>query len=334
MNRLLLATMLAILPAGTALADGGHQHHAPAVPTLKNQITTRISITDDAVTLTFGPIDLPSAHEGELAASLPKHIFQLPEDKYLTGYKSEVFTKDGTPLPQNYLHHILMMNNDKPSVSCDGEPLFFAGAGLEMTEARFPDGYGVKLEKGKHLMSVVAFYHKAPPTKDVMARFTMYTAPKGKPMKEMDVYQVGVNIVCYSKFAQRGPDQTDEGIEVKPGVTVHSAPLKFNMDGCVKFAYPHGHDQLLLIALDNKTTKKTLLRTVPDVESDGNFRAFQPHQVYKDERGFSVNTRDEYEMTMVYHRPLHDPVEGHGMGNYLLYMTPGTCPGDASASVH
>ena len=38
-----------------------------------------------------------------------------------------------------------MLNNDKPSVSCDGEPLFFAGAGLEMTEARFPDGYGVKL---------------------------------------------------------------------------------------------------------------------------------------------------------------------------------------------
>jgi len=210
--------------------------------------------------------------------------------------------------------------------------LFFAGAGLEMTEARFPEGYGVKLGKGKHLMSVVAFYHKAPPTKDVMARFIMYTTKKNKPVKEMDVYQVGINIVCYSKFSQRGPDQTDEGIEIKPGVSVHSAPLKFNMDGCVKFAYPHGHDELLLITLDNKTTKQTLLRTVPDVGMDGTFLAFQPHQVYKDAQGFSVNTKDEYEMTMVHHHPIHNPNVQHGMGNYLLYMTPGECAGQNVAS--
>ena len=135
MNRLLVTALLLLTPSGAAFADGGHQHHAaPAVPTLKNQVTTRINITEDAVVMTFGPIDLPSAHEGDLAASLPKHVFQLPEDKYLTGYKSEVFTAEGKPLPQNYLHHILLMDNDQPSVSCDGEPLFFAGAGLEMTE--------------------------------------------------------------------------------------------------------------------------------------------------------------------------------------------------------
>jgi len=257
---------------------------------------------------------------------MPKHVFQLPKDMYMVGYKSSVFTKDGKPLPRNYLHHILMLNNDKPSVSCPGEPLFFSGAGLEMTEAKFPDGYGVKLGKGQHLMSVVAFYHKAPPTKDVMASFTMYMAPESAPVKEMDVYQVGVNVVCYSKFAQRGPDQTDEGIEIKSGVQVHSAPLKFSMDGCVKFAYPHGHDELLLIALENKTRKETLLRTVPDVALDGTFLEFQPHQVYKDGQGFSVTKDDDYEMVMVHHHPLQKQEVQHGMGNYLLYMTPGTCP--------
>ncbi|HXF92683.1 MAG TPA: hypothetical protein VNK46_07985 [Nitrospiraceae bacterium] len=309
---------------GSVSASDDHDHHA--VPTLNNQTTTRVTITDDAVTLTFGPIDLPSDHDGELAASMPKHIFQLPKDMYMIGFKSEVFTKDGKPLPKNYLHHILMLNNDRPSVSCPGEPLFFGGAGLEMTEARFPDGYGVKLAKGQHLMSVVAFYHKAPPTKDVMASFTMYMAPHGTPIKEMEVYQVGVNIVCYSQFGQRGPDQTDEGIEIKPGVHVLSAPLKFRMDGCVKFAYPHGHDELLLIALENRTAGRTLLRTVPDVAQDGTFLEFRPHQVYRDAGGFSVNTKDDYEMVMVYHHPLHNPNIQYGMGNYLLYMTPGTCP--------
>jgi hypothetical protein len=102
---------------------------------------------------------------------------------YMVGFKSAVFTQEGKPLPRNYLHHILMLNNDKPSVSCPGEPLFFSGAGLEMTEAQFPEGYGVKLSKGQHLMSVVAFYHKAPPTKNVMATFTMYMAPEDRPVK-------------------------------------------------------------------------------------------------------------------------------------------------------
>ena len=324
-----LTLMLSLMSAGAALADGNHQHGGQA-PTLEEK--TKVTLEGNTLTLTFGPMNLPTGHDGDLAASIPKHIFQVVKDRHMVGYKSAIFTKDGKPLPRQWLHHVLLMNLDKDSVSCPGEPLFFAGAGMEMTETKFPAGYGVRLEKDKKLMVVVAFYHKALPTKDVMATFTMELAPEEAPVQDMEVYQVGVNIVCYSKFDQRGPNQTDEGIIINPGLQVQAAPLKFNMDGCVKFAYPHGHDQLLLIALDNKTTKQTLLRTVPDVEPDGNFRAFQPHQVYKDERGFSVNTRDEYEITMVYHRPLHNPEEGHGMGNYLLYMTPGTCPGDASVS--
>lgn len=323
MYRPILATLLMLACAGPSNASGNHDH---AVPTLKGQAKTEVTIDGNRVTLTFGPIDLPSGHDGDLAASMPKHVFQLPKDMHLVGYKSAVFTKDGTPLPQNYLHHILLMNLDKESVSCTGEPLFFAGAGLELTEARFPEGYGVKLDKDKKLMAVVAFYHKVPPTKDVMASFTMEMAPEGTPIQEMDVYQVGVNVVCYSKFGSRRKDETDEGIEIPSGVSVLSAPLKFRMDGCVKYAYPHGHDELLLIALENKSTKQTLLRTVPDVAPNGTFLAFRPHQVYNDARGFSVNSRDDYEMIMVHHHPLHNPQVLHGMGNYLLYMTPGDCP--------
>lgn len=330
MTHLLLIVALWAAWTGPAFASEMHDH---GIPTLSNQTKTTVSMQSNTMTLTFGPIDLPSSHDGELAASMPKHIFEVPKDRYLVAFRSAVFTKEGTPLPRQYLHHILLINVDKQSVSCPGEPLFFAGAGLELTEARFPEGYGVKLDKGKKLMAVVAFYHKAPPTKDVIATFTMELAPEGTAVQPMEVYQVGVNVVCYSKFGKRAKDETDEGMEIKPGVHVLSAPLKFLMDGCIKFAYPHGHDQLLLIALENKTARQTLLRTVPDVAPDGTFLAFQPHQVFKDTRGIPVNTRDEYEMTMVYHHPLHDPQVQHGMGNYLLYMTPGACPAEATASL-
>ncbi|MCZ6513773.1 MAG: hypothetical protein O6857_07590 [Nitrospinae bacterium] len=324
-----ILAILILTGASPVLADGGHHHE---VPTLSAKTKTVVTMKDQTLTVTFGPIDLPVGHSGDLAASMPKHTFELPEDMYLVGYKANVYLQDGTPLPQQYLHHILLMDNNKESVSCPGEPQFFAGAGMEMTEARFPKGYGVKLGKGHKLTALVAFYHKVPPTRNVMASFTMQIAPKGSHVEPMEVYQVGVNIVCFSKFGKRAKDETDEGMLIRPGVDVRSAPLKFSMDGCTKFAYPHGHDQLLLIALENITTGKTLLRTVPDVALDGAFKAFQPHQVYKNAAGFAVNTRDEYVMTMVHHKALDDKREQYGMGNYLMYMTPGPCPSDQSAS--
>lgn len=315
-----------LLAGGTAWAHGEHEGHgAQAVPQLEGRPTTAVTYADNRLTVTFGPVDLPSSHDGELAASLPKHVFEVPEDMALVAFTSAVFTKDGTPLPRQYLHHILLINLSRESRSCPNEPLFFSGAGMEMAEARFPEGYGVPLAKGQKVMAIVAFYHGAPPTKDVMASFTMEMAPKGTAVRPMEVYQVGVNVVCYSQFSKRRSDETDEGIEVRPGVQVDRAPLRFTMDGCVRFAYPHGHDQVLLIALEDKTAGRTLLRTVPDVEPDGSFRSFLPHQLFRDARGFDVATSHEYEILMVHHRPLHDPRVNHGMGNYLLYMTPGAC---------
>jgi hypothetical protein len=38
-------------------------------------------------------------------------------------------------------------------------------------------------------------------------------------------------------------------------------------------------------------------------------------------------------MVMVHHHPLQKREAQHGMGNYLLYMTPGACPSTASASL-
>ncbi len=324
MRRIAVLLCLVVLIPSSALSDsGGHGHHATEASTKE---ATKVTLDQDALTLTFGPIDLPAGHSGELASSLPIHFFKAPKDMVVTGYRSRIFTKDGRELPGQYLHHILLQNLEEKSLSCPGEPTYFAGAGIEITDAKFPAGYGVPIKKGSKLVAVIAFYHKVPPTKDAIATFTMDLAPEGAEVKPVKAYTVGVNVVCYSQFSKRPSNQTDEGIELKVGlVQVDSKPLKFTVDGCVKYAYPHGHDGLLLIALDNKTTNETLLRSVPDVDSNGNLRGFLPHQVYSDTRGFSVNTKDEYEMTMVYHLNRQESVDLHGMGNYLLYVMPGAC---------
>ena len=317
----LCASLFVVSPA---LADtNSHAGHS-AAPTSKG--TTKVTLENNTLILTFGPIDLPAGHSGELASSLPIHFFKAPKDMVVTGYRSRIFTKDGRELPGQYLHHILLQNLEEKSLSCPGEPTYFAGAGIEVIDAKFPPGYGVPIKKDSKLVAVVAFYHKVPPTKDAIATFTMDLAPEGAEVKPVKAYTVGVNVVCYSQFSKRPSNQTDEGIELKVGlVQVDSKPLKFTVDGCVKYAYPHGHDGLLLIALDNMTTNETLLRSVPDVDSTGNLRGFLSHQIYSSTKGFPVNTKDEYEMTMVYHLNRQENVDLHGMGNYLLYVMPGPC---------
>ena len=324
MLRLTLILCASLLGVSPAFADTIPHGHPPAAPQAK--ATTTVTLTDNSMVLTFGPIDLPAGHSGELASSLPIHFFQAPKDMHVTGYRSRIFTKDGKDLPGQYLHHILLQNLEEKSLSCPGEPTYFAGAGIEITDAKFPSGYGVPIKKNSRLVAVVAFYHKVPPTKDVMATFTMDLAPDGATIKPVKAYTVGVNVVCYSQFEKRPSNESDEGRELKTGVVqVDSKPLKFTVDGCVKYAYPHGHDGLLMIALDNKTTNKTLLRSVPDVEENGNLRGFLPHQVYSNTKGFPVNTKDDYEMTMVHHLTRQETVDLHGMGNYLLYVSPGAC---------
>lgn len=71
----ILPVLAALAFRPVALADGGHDHQA--VPTRKNQTPPSVTIIDNTVTLTFGPITLPTSHDRELAASMPKHHFQL-----------------------------------------------------------------------------------------------------------------------------------------------------------------------------------------------------------------------------------------------------------------
>ena len=324
MLRLTFIMCASLLGTSPVFADALPHPHPPAEPQAK--AVTTVTVKDNALVLTFGPIDLPTGHSGELASSMPIHFFKAPKDMHVTGYRSRIFTKEGKELPGQYLHHILLQNLEEKSLSCPGEPTYFAGAGIEVTDAKFPTGYGVPIKKNSRLVAVVAFYHKVPPTKDVMATFTMDLAPDGAGIKPVKAYTVGVNVVCYSQFGKRPANESDEGRELKAGVVqVDTKPLKFTMDGCVKYAYPHGHDGLLLIALDNKTTNQTLLRSVPNVESNGYLRGFLPQQVYSNTKGFPVNTKDEYEMTMVHHLNRQEQVDLHGMGNYLLYVSPGSC---------
>ena len=62
-----VACALALVLTSTALAGGTHGAHE--VPQLLAQPKTTVTYEGNRVTVTFGPVDLPSGHDGELAAN-------------------------------------------------------------------------------------------------------------------------------------------------------------------------------------------------------------------------------------------------------------------------
>lgn len=70
--RSIMTFLLGTALAAPAFGAGNHNHQA--VPTLQGQTTTAVTVLGNTVTLTFGPIDLPAAHDGDLAASIPLRL--------------------------------------------------------------------------------------------------------------------------------------------------------------------------------------------------------------------------------------------------------------------
>lgn len=312
-----LATVLIVVFVGHDIAEASKE--PASVPTLIGQTKATVTFAPDSITLTFGPFSL-SDHPHAL---MPKYVFEAPKDMFLTSYTAKFSTSRGKDIPRRYIHHILLSKLAEVNSACPGTLNFFAGMGFELTEAVLPTGYGVKLTKGEKIMALVALHEHLPPVDDAVVTLFLHLAPDGSELQPLQTYHIGVNIGC--RIDDMAQDETEHGIKLPQGVLVRAVPVKFSIEGCVKYAYPHGHDQLVLMALENKTKRRTLLRTVPNVSSDGALQFFSADQVYSSNIGFPVNTTDTYEVTMIYHLALEDASELYGMANYNLYLTPGQC---------
>jgi hypothetical protein len=297
-----------------------------AIPALEGQAPTSIHQTESDLELIFGPVDLSVPFDGHPASVMPRLTFELERDIAIIGYSATVSASGGTPIAQKYLHHISVLNLDKASSFCKGAKSLVAGAGMEMNEVRFPAGYAIHLKKGTRLMGLASFYHGMPPLKGAVATLRLRVAAPHKSFLPLETYHVSVNVDCFTDSPLPGRPETDEGIVLSQGLAVHTRSVHFSMGGCVKLVSPHGHDHLVLMTLENKTKRRTLLRTVPTVQRDGSLMAFRDDQVYADSAGFDVTPDDEYSMMMVYYRSLEDRSTHHGMADYLMYMTPDPCP--------
>src|SRR5437879_13594886 len=105
MARIALILSVLFFVASPVFAESNSHGHAAAA--FQPKSTTTVALQGDSLVLTFGPIDLPAGHSGNLASGLPIHSFKAPKALPVTGSRSPIFTKAGKELPGQYLHHFL-----------------------------------------------------------------------------------------------------------------------------------------------------------------------------------------------------------------------------------
>src|SRR5947208_17041693 len=83
MRRIAVWLCAFLFVASPALADSnGHTGHTTDFP---SKGTTKVTLEGNNLILTFGPIDLPAGHSGELASSLPVHFFKARSEERRVG---------------------------------------------------------------------------------------------------------------------------------------------------------------------------------------------------------------------------------------------------------
>ena len=78
MLRIILVLSVLFFVASPVLAESNSHSHAPTE--FQPKAITTVTLHDNSLVLTFGPIDVPAGHSGDLASSLPIHSFKAPKD--------------------------------------------------------------------------------------------------------------------------------------------------------------------------------------------------------------------------------------------------------------
>ena len=230
--------------------DNGHTGHTTDFP---SKGTTKVTLENNTLVLTFGPIDLPAGHSGELASSLPIHFFKAPKDMVVTGYRSRIFQKMEGSFPASTSITFCCKILKRRACRVRESPRTLPVPVLRSLTQNSRPATACRSKKAASWSPSLRFYRKVPPTKDAIATFTMDLAPEGAEVKPVKVSHRRRQCGSATANSQTAFESNRRGHRAQGRlVQVDSKPLKFTVGQMVvKYAYPHGHDGLLLIALDD-----------------------------------------------------------------------------------
>lgn len=250
-------------------------------------------------------------HAGHEHHSETLNRFEWPVDGWVRGALVECRAADGTPLPQALVHHLTLINFDRPQLVHAGVERVWA-AGAETAPVMLPAGIGVPLERGTAMGLVVAYAGSAvPPGTEVAVRLRW--TPQNTVPRPVSLIPLALDV--------SGHIGASPSYDLAPGHSERTLEFTLPLAGRMLAAGGHLHDYATELRLEEVATGRVLVRLVPSRDADGHVRAVPQKLFGISGAGRELKAGVRYRLVSVYDNPGELIVDG-AMGEMGIVFVP------------
>lgn len=265
----------------------------------------------------LGPVYLP-AHMPHMRA--PVQFMEVPFDGWLHGFSWDLVDREGRPLPDEFLHHVNIIDVDHREVFSPIARRILA-AGRETEAESLPGILGVPVNRGDR-WAIVAMFANPTDTDHPRARLRVtleYSTEEGRLVDPRNVFPFYTDVM---------PPVGPKSFPVPPGRTEESWTGSPVVDARILALGGHLHDYGTELRLEDTETGEVLWRVEPETSA-------RPHHVVRVpvsqlwmKAGIPVKDEKSYRVVAVYENPTGRPAPDGGMGVVagVVLADPGNFP--------
>lgn len=306
----------------------------PAPPDQETAVGIRVEPDRGLVVMEAGPFDVPptehhedrpGGHAGHDETS-PLIRFQWPVAGWYRGFRVRLVDRDGDPVPDGILHHVIGVNFDRRQVVYP-VPERFLGVGTETRDILLPEAFGIPLERGSALGVYASWQNDTgEAVEDVYLQVALaYTSVnvEEEPEEVVPIYIDTHNVIGGTN-----------AYDLPPGHLRKSYEFELPVDGALLGLSGHLHDYGRSVRLEDAETGEVLVELKGIADEEGRVHAVE-QRIFRrffgllDDR-IPLKEGHRYRVVGEYYNPTDETIEDGAMAHLSGIFAPAGMEGWAA----
>ncbi|HET7111867.1 MAG TPA: hypothetical protein VFI41_13425 [Gemmatimonadales bacterium] len=258
-------------------------------------------------------MEMPATHNGAHAEhSETLNRFTWPVDGWIRGANVECKAADGSRLSQSLVHHLTLINFDRPQLVHAGVERVWA-AGAETAPVMLPATVGVPLSRGTSMGLVVAYSALAvSPGTAVIVRLRW--TPGNTVPRPVSLIPLALDV--------SGHIGATPAYDLAAGHSERSLEFTLPLPGRMLAAGGHLHDYATELRLEEVGTGRVLVRLIPARDAQGHVLGLPQALFGVGGSGRRLKAGVRYRLVSVYDNPTGELIPDGAMGEMGIAFVP------------
>jgi hypothetical protein len=307
---LTLLTALLLPPAMLLRTPGPRPAFSVTVDSAHHEVVLSYVAPDERAD---AAMEMRAVHHGAHADhSETLNRFTWPVDGWVRGAEVECKAADGTPLSHELVHHLTLINFDRPQLVHAGVERVWA-AGAESAPVMLPAGIGVPLSRGTSMGLVVAYSASAVTSRTTVTVRLRWT-PRNTVPQPVSLIPLALDV--------SGHVGATPAYDLPAGHSERSIEFTLPLAGRMLAAGGHLHDYATELRLEEAETGRVLLRLIPAHDAKGHVLGMPQKLFGVGGTGRQLKAAVRYRLVAVYDNPTGKLIPDGAMGEMGIAFVP------------